>query len=205
MTDYEKDRLEDFKKVLTYHILSKIKYHFSKCKDPISAYYSAPKIYKQMKNKEIAYNQKLYTLIIKFNDTSLSSDQVQCIFGKYTDSKKWIPYKKLIEADSNIKVFNKGTITKKLPDGTKVRYQIQQRYQLPYEYIKGIWENKELLAKALNKRSDFYSNRQRRLIETQIFKKKNYHYKSNNQIIEEKKAEELANELFKDGFFDEVI
>ena len=199
MTDNEKNRLEDFKKVLTYHILSKIKYEFHKSSNPVEDYYNAPKIWKIWKDKKCAYNHKIYNTIVSFNNTALSKLQVRNIFGK-DESKKYLKYTELIKNDPDITVLNQGTIIIK-----NRRFQYQKRYMLPYEYIKGIWNDKELLKKALNAGSDFYSNRQRRLIFTQINKQKNYHYKSNKQMIEEKEAEQIANELFKDGFFDEVI
>jgi hypothetical protein len=107
MNNLENNRLNDFKKVLTYHLVTKIKYHF---KSNYNLYYYAPKLWQQWRNHNIKYEHKIYDLINKFNQTSLSAKQVQSIFGKDESNKKWIAYKNILESDNEIKIFNKGTI-----------------------------------------------------------------------------------------------
>ena len=154
----EIERLNDFLKILTYHLVTKIKYFF---KSNYKLYYGAPKLWGQWRNHQIDYNTKIYDLINKFNQTSLSSHQVQSIFGKDDSNKKWLAYKNIIENDPEIKVFNKGTIVE-----NGQRYQLKNRYQLPYSYIEAIFKNPDILKKVLDARSEFYSDRQRRLIFT---------------------------------------
>ena len=180
MTNIENERLTDFKRILTYHLVTNIKEKF---KSNYKLYYGAPKLWGQWRNHQIDYNTKIYDLINKFNQTSLSAHQVQSIFGKDDSNKKWLAYKNIIENDPDIKVFKKGTIVE-----NGQRYQLKNRYQLPYEFIKNIFENKELLDKVLDVDSDYYSNRQRRLIFTQIKKQKHYHYK-------QKPVPEITDEL----------
>lgn len=194
MNNLEIKRLNDFKKVLTYQLVTKIKYHF---KSNYNLYYYAPTIWQKWRNKKISYEHKIYGLIIKFNQTALSTKQVQSIFGKDETNKKWIAYKSILESDSEIKIFNKGTICLK-----GQRYQIKNRYQLPYDYIKSIFENKELLEKVCDAESNFYSDRQRRLIFTQINKQQHYHYKTKQQLIEEKTEQQLIEDLFNDPDFE---
>ena len=187
MNNLEIERLNDFKKVLTYHLVTKIKYHF---KSNYKLYYGAPKLWGQWRIHKIDYNTKIYDLINKFNQTSLSAHQVQRIFGQDKQNKKWISYSTLIENDPDIKVFKKGTIVE-----NGQRYHIKNRYQLPYSYIEAIFKNPDILKKVLDAGSEFYSDRQRRLILTQINKQQKYHYKT---------KKELANSLSQDAL-DELI
>ena len=125
----------------------------------------------------------------------MSAHQVQSIFGGEKKKKKWLAYKNIIESDPDIKVFKNGTIVY-----DDKRYQVKKRYQLQYEFIKNIFENKELLDKVLDVNSDYYSNRQRRLIFTQIKKQKHYHYKRKilREITDSVIEEILVKEILKD-------
>lgn len=191
MTELETKRLEDFKRILTYHLASKIRYFF---KDNYELYYRAPQIWELWKARKIKYTPKIYELIAKFNSTSLSNQQLSHIFGR-DESKKYLRYSKLIAEDKDIKVFKHGTITM----GQNKRIPISTKYQLPFEHIKSIFEDKKLLEKVLDAGSDYYSDRQRRLIFTQINKQKNYSYKSaeveDKDAIEEKMIEELLKDM----------
>lgn len=73
MTDTtpEKARLEDFKRVLTYRIITKIVHDF---KGNYDLYYKAPKIWAAWRNHKVVYSKKIYELIIKFNNTALSKN-----------------------------------------------------------------------------------------------------------------------------------
>ena len=79
MTNIELSRIEDFKKILTYNIVTKIRHLF---KGNFKLYYEAPVLWAKWKNKKVKYNRKIYKLIVMFNQTSLSAHQVQSIFGK---------------------------------------------------------------------------------------------------------------------------
>lgn len=187
MLEIEKQRLEDFKRVLTYRLVTKIHHDF---KDNYKLYYSAPSLWTQWRNRKLDYDNRIYKLIILFNQTALSAHQVQSIFGK-NDENDWIAYANLIAQDDSIKVFNKGTVCM-----NKRRFQIKKRYQLPIKFIASIFENKELLDKVLNAGSGFYTPRQRRLIFTQINNmKRNYHYKTNKEVFKEKTIEQQMKEL----------
>ena len=72
------------------------------------------------------------------------------------------------------------------------RFQLCKRYQLPYEFIKSIFADKILLAKVCDAGSDYYTDRQRRLIFTQINKAKSYKYKTKAEITEAMTIEELV-------------
>lgn len=181
MNELERSRLNDFKKILTYHIVTKICYSF---KEDYDLYYKAPLIWKQWQARKLKYSPKIYKYIVAFNSTSLTSIQRQHIFGK-DENNNYIKYAELIEYDPDIKVFNKGTIYM-----SKRRFCLSKRYQLPYEYIKNIFNDKQLLSKVKNAKSDFYTDRQRRLIFTQIIKQEHYHYKTNKQLIEDITEEE---------------
>ena len=192
----ELERLDDFKKVLTYHLVAKIKFNFN---SNIDLYYNAPKFWGLWRSKKLKYDKKIYKLIINFNSTALSAHQVQSIFGK-DHNNKWLAYKSLLCNDSQIKIFNKGSIVI-----NKRRFQLKNRYQLPYEYIKQIFENEDLLKRVLDAGSDYYTNRQRRLIFTQICnKKQNYHYKTKQEIIDEMTDQEKIDALFAE-FGDDII
>lgn len=106
MNDIEKSRLEDFKRVLTYRIVTKIVHDF---KGKYELYYDAPRYWAAWRNQKLPYNKKIYELIIKFNNTGLSRNQVRSIFGR-DQEKRWLNYAPLIESDPEIKTFNKGTI-----------------------------------------------------------------------------------------------
>lgn len=72
------------------------------------------------------------------------------------------------------------------------RFQLCKRYQLPFELIKSIFDDKVLLAKVCDAGSDYYTDRQRRMIFTQINKTKNYRYKTKAEIAEAMTIEELV-------------
>lgn len=156
MSELETQRLEDFRRILTYRLVTKIKHDF---KGNYRLYYEAPCLWTKWKNHLLKYDKKIYKLIVLFNQTALSNQQCQHIFGK--ENGKYLPYSKLIAEDTTIKVFNKGTVCM---NGS--RFGVKQRYQLPFEFIKSIFENKELLEKVCDARSDYYTDRQRRLIFT---------------------------------------
>lgn len=160
MNDIEAKRLEDFKRILTYRTASKIVHDFN---GSYALYYEAPALWMKWKNHEIPYDRKTYELIIKFNNTALDKRQLEHIFGKLDG--KWISYAGLIAADPGVKVYDKGTICM-----SGERFQFGKRYQLPFDFIKAIFDAPALLAKVLDPKSDYYSPRQRRLIFTQILK-----------------------------------
>lgn len=138
MNDIEESRLEDFKRILTYRIVTKIVHDF---KGDCDLYYKAPRIWAAWRGGNIQYSKKIYELIIKFNNTALSKNQVKSIFGR-DQNRKWLNYAALVESDPEIKVFNKGTLCM----GGR-RFQLCKRYQLPYESVKAIFSDKQLLAK----------------------------------------------------------
>lgn len=193
MTNIENERLTDFKKVLTFHLVTNIKEKFD---SNYNLYFFAPKLWRWSDSYYRLNNEyKLFYYTNLFNQTALSAHQVQSIFGTYPETKKWLPYKNIIDSDPDIKVFKNGTI---MYDGK--RYQVKKRYQLPYEFIKNIFENKELLDKVLDVNSDYYSNRQRRLIFTQLKKQKHYHYKRKilREITDSVIEDILVKEILKD-------
>lgn len=194
MNKLETERLQDFKRILTYHLVTKIRHSF---KGSYTSYYAAPKIWAAWKSKKIKYDAKIYRMIVAFNQTGLSAHQVQSIFGKDSNNK-WISYGKLISSDIDIKIFNKGTVY--MNDS---RYQIKKRYQLPFELIKSIFDDENLLAKVVDAGSDYYTDRQRRLIFTQINdKKKHYHYKTKQEKIDEMTDQEKIDALLADMDFE---
>ena len=180
-------RLDDFVKILTYHLVTKIDYHF---KGNYNMMYDAPVIWNAWKNHKIKYDEKIYRLIAKFNNLSLSAKQVQSIFGKDADGK-WISYEDLVKSIPNIKIFNKGTVIMH-----ERRFQLRKKYILDISLIKPIFEDNELHDKIVDATSDYYSNRQRRLIFTQINnKKKGYHYKTKVELTEEERVSKLLEEM----------
>ena len=186
--------MEDFKKVLTFRLVTKIRKHF---KGNVKLFYSVPKIWKKFKNhmlKEKDLNP--FSLISLFNDAGLDRDQVKHIFGKYPGCKTFtIPYSSLITSDMSLSVKNYGMHK----SGNKTIHH-NNVYLLPFELVSSIFEDKSLLEKVCDAGSDYYTDRQRRLIFTQILKvSKNYHYKTNKQeadeLTDEQKVEELLKEI----------
>ena len=163
MTELERSRLEDFKRILTYRLVTKIIHCF---KGDYEAYYAAPRAWAAWRAGRASYSPKIYRDIVCFNQTALSAAQLQSIFGRGPD-RKWLNYGPLIKSDPDIKTFNKGTL---VVNGQ--RFQLRQRYQLPREYIKSVFDDPATLARARNAESDFYTRRQRRLIFTQINKRR---------------------------------
>lgn len=165
MTSLEASRLEDFKKILTFHLVSKIHYKQG-FNGNYNLYYQAPKMWELWKAGRLKYSTLIFKYLALFNKTGLSRNQIKAIFGK-DENGKFISYVNLLKADPTIKQYNKGTIVIK-----KKRHQLEKRYQLSIEIIKPIFDDKNLLEKVLDARSDFYTKRQRRLIFNQILKKK---------------------------------
>lgn len=194
MTQLEKTRLEDFKRILTYRLVTKIKHSF---KGNFDLYYEAPSIWGRWRRRESDYDSRIYRLIILFNQTALSAHQVQSIFGKTPDGK-WMRYGEILAQDKSLKVFSKGTLRMR-----GERIDLCQRYQIPYDTIKGIFEDRNLLEKVLDAESDFYTKRQRRLIFTQINNKTKVRHHVTKKRQEEIRRqqmtdEERINELFKE-------
>lgn len=188
MTELEKQRLDDFKAVLKYHLCARIKH----CKCTPTEFYAAGKLYNQFK-KTHKYDKRIFELLAFVNASGLSAKQVQKIFG-YAPGHKWIAWKKLVDEDVEITVRKHGTqFCKK----TKTRRCFTNCYFLPYETIRTIFENKELLEKVLDAESDIYTQRQRCLIFSQIIGQKHSRYKTNKQIIEEK-ADNLSDKEIDD-------
>lgn len=196
MTKLERQRLEDFKKVLTYHLVAKIHYSF---KDHYKMYFEAPHIWQLWKAGKLKYDKRIYELVIMFNQTALSAHQVQSIFGK-DEAGAWISYPKLIACDKTIKVFNKGSICIRSKATKKVRrFQVKKRYQIAFEDIARIFDDETLLNQVLDASSDYYTSRQRRLIFSQINdKKKNYHYKTAQEALDDVTDQEKIDALFED-------
>lgn len=196
MNELEKSRLDDFKKILTYQIVTKICYYF---KYNYDLYYKAPKIWKQWKLRKLKYSAEIYKYIVAFNQIAFSFKQRQHIFGRDKNGK-YVQYAKLIDQDNDIKVFNKGTIFM-----SNRRFSLKKRYQLPYEYIKSIFNNKQLLDKVVNVKSDFYSDRQRRLIFTQILEQQHYHYKTNKETLSDFNEEQRVKEFMEEFLIEEDL
>lgn len=198
--EIDAERLADFKKVLTFHLVTKIKHHF---KSRVDWFYKAPAIWKLFREHKLNTQQKLnpWSFIAKYNDAGLSRSQVKAIFGRYPNEKSFtIPYSKLIESDEDITTRKHGTLV--VPNkqtNEKRRFGVNTCYMLPKEYIQSIFDDKALLKKVCDAGSDFYTDRQRRLIFTQIAKQKNYHYKTNKELIanlsEEEKIASVLEEL----------
>ena len=183
MDELEKSRLEDFKRILTYRIVTKIVHDF---RGDYELYYKAPRIWAAWRGGNVKYTKKIYELIIKFNNTALTKNQVKSVFGR-DGERKWLNYAGLVESDPEIRVFNKGTICM---NGR--RFQLCKRYQLPYEFVKAIFSDKALLEKVKDAGSDYYTDRQRRLIFTQINKADGYHYKTKAEIADAMTIDELV-------------
>ena len=212
------ERLDDFKKVLTYHLVTKIKYHF---KGHVDLFYKVPAMWKTFRAHKLTKTQlnlwscvfrsksgpddtelSPWSIVNMYNDAGLSRHQVRAIFGKYPGSKSFtIPYSKLIESDSTISVRYHGVLKYKSKKLDKQRhFGVENCYTLPEKYIQSIFDDKELLEKVCDAGSDFYSDRQRRLIFLQINDKKNhYHYKTSANLAESQteaeKVEAVVDEI----------
>lgn len=186
MTELERQRLDDFKRVLTYHLTQKIRRHL---KGNYRLYYEAPRIWARWRSRQLAYDKRIYRLIVIFNQTSLSAHQVKHIFGKGENGRQ-LGYSALIAQDKDIKVFGKGTVCM-----GGCRYQVRNRYQLPVEAIGKIFNDPELLERVVDAGSDYYTPRQRRLIFTQINGRKNYRYMTREEKIGSMGEEERINAL----------
>ena len=92
----------------------------------------------------------------------------------------------MIESCNDIVKVNRGTLYIK-----DRRFDIPIRYLLPEELIKSIFESEELYNKVRDAGSDYYTDRQRRLIFTQLLNQKHYHYKTNKEIEKENQEKEL--------------
>ena len=92
----------------------------------------------------------------------------------------------MIESCNDIVKVNRGTLYVK-----DRRFDIPIRYLLPEELIKSIFESEELYKKVRDAGSDYYTDRQRRLIFTQLLNQKRYHYKTNKEIEKENQEKAL--------------
>ena len=82
------------------------------------------------------------------------------------------------------------------------RFDIPIRYLLPEELIKSIFESEELYDKVRDAGSDYYTDRQRRLIFTQLLNQKHYHYKTNKEIEKENQEKAL---MLTDQELDDIV
>lgn len=186
MTELEQTRLEDFKRILTFKTVGKIKRDFN---GDYNSFYAAPLVWMKWRSHELDYNRAIYAYIIAFNQIAFSARQVQHIFGKDA-AGKWLNYGKILDEDKSIKAYNKGTLCMRDAETkTLKRIQVWKRYQLPKERIAAIFNDAELLGEVLDAESDYYTDRQRRLIFSQVAKKgKSYHFKSKAEKEKERKA-----------------
>ena len=61
--------------------------------------------------------------------------------------------------------------------------------------IKSIFDNPDQMKKVLDAESDYYSDRQRYLILSQLIGKKNSRYKPNEQVIKQEEIDELIENM----------
>lgn len=154
------DRLNDFKKILTYHIVKNIYTSFN---SDYKLYYMIADLYCHI-SKKTDTNYTLQKYVMLFNQIALSRNKVKAIFGK-DHNNNVISYTSIIENDPDIKKLNQGTYS---IDGKQI--QLSNRYILPYNHISAIFENARLLKDVLDIQSSFYTKRQRKLIYNQILK-----------------------------------
>ncbi len=168
--------------------MTKIKYHFN---SNVEAFYKVPMIWRLFRDRKLKLDRvNPWQLVAKFNNAGLTRQQVKSIFGKYPNEKSFtIPYSKLIENDADIKVRKHGTLVTGKRD-LKRRIGVTTCYLLPKDKIAAIFADDKLLAKVIDAGSDYYTDRQRRLIFTQINKQLNYHYKTNAEAAQDVSDEE---------------
>ena len=166
MTVIEQQRLQDFKNILTYHLVNKITYFFN-C--DYNAFFDAPKNYTRFVNA--GENRKFFNsdevhdiyrnLIECFNRIALPKGVVQNVFGRQQINNKWvkIQYKNLINRCGWVKRINSGVIITK---GKRTHFA--SIYLLERDYIARIFEDPDSYQKARDPNSDFYTIRQRSII-----------------------------------------
>ena len=190
MTEIEKTRLDDFKKILTFNIVTKIS-NPKTFNNNVNLFYNTPKIWQKFKSYSLTDNINPFKLIAMFNAVGLDRNNIKAIFGKYPNSTKQIPYSNLIKSDSDITTKNYGAFK----SGTKIIHKTNV-YLLPFDFINSIFSDKQLLEKVCDVGSDYYTKRQRRLILTQILgKKNNYFYVSEKEKHEKQELNDLIKEL----------
>lgn len=196
-----KERLADFKRVLTFQIVTKIDHHF---KGNVHAFFSVPRLWMLFRDKRLPTTINPFKLRSLFNDAGLTRQQVKSIFGKYPGEKTFtLPYSEIIKTDPDISVKLHGVISNLCTENTR-KFGKANTYLLPEAFIQSIFDNPELLKEVKDAGSDYYTDRQRRLIFTQLLNQKHYHYKTNRQIAEEKQADEIADEIFADLDIDAI-
>lgn len=151
----ERERLGDFVKILTFHLVSKIRHHFN---SDLKAYFDAPGMWMSWHEGKAQYNPRTYELMAKFNATALDSRTVSKIFG-WSGKGKRLPYEEILKDCPDVDVFNKCTVVVK-----GQRHNVCRRYRLKRQILEGIFADEALLKKVLDAKSDFYTKRQRKLI-----------------------------------------
>lgn len=191
-----KQRLADFKRVLTFQLVTKIDHHF---KGKVHTFFSVPRLRMLFRDKRLSSTINLFKLCSLFNDASLTHLQVRAIFGKYPGEKTFtIPYSQIIKSDPDISVKNHGVISNLCTENPR-KFGKANTYLLPEAFIQSIFDNPELLKQVKDAGSDYYTDRQRRLIFTQLLKQKHYHYKTSRQLAAETLADEIVADIDIDG------
>lgn len=167
------ERLEDFKKVLIFNQVTKIKKLF---RSNLKLFYSVPTLWRAFKSYSLKSDKiNPFEVISKLNKFGLTRDQVKAIFGKTPNSKTFdIPYSKLIEEDNQILKLSHG-----IQAFGDCKRGMTNKYILVSDLIEPIFNDKELLEKVCDATSEFYTARQRRLIFSQILNKKQAKQKTN--------------------------
>ena len=160
----EQQRLEDFKKILTYHLVTKIEHFGISVKD----FYTAGFKYQDFRNGKIGYDRSIFQDQAIFNACGLRREQVAEIFGYDKAHSYRIGYSKLIKEDKEITVRKHGTQFNKT---NHTRIPFSKCYLLPQSFIQDIFENPNLLKKVKDAKSDYYTARQRRFIFSHIIGK----------------------------------
>ena len=152
----EQQRLEDFKKILTYHLVTKIEHFNISVKD----FYSAGFNYKNFKDGKIGYARSIFKDQAIFNACGLRREQVARIFG-FNKFHQRIKYEDLIQQDTDITVRKHGTQFNK---AKHTRIPFSKCYLLPQSLIQSISDDPILLKRVKDAKSGYYTARQRRLI-----------------------------------------
>ena len=156
-------------KVLTFHILRKVKFFF---KWNLNAFYNAPRVYESfIKNKNpVLYDSSIYRNIALFNSCGLATKVLKHIVGAYPGTNKPIPYRPILETLVDmglIQIRQQGSIVVK-----KVRHHYSNCYVVSRDLIESCIKDQNLLKQVLDPTSKFYSKTETRIIFNQLLRKK---------------------------------
>lgn len=205
----EKSVLEDFRKIMVFNVVNKIKhffrygskYEYGGVKYDYEAFWNARTEFNRFREKcrlegrqDKTYTHAVYNTLEKFDRCGLSQQAVKAIFRGGVSN-----YGKLIE---KYLLQPHGTMTIYKSDGKKKTLQFVNIYSPLFDELKDIFEHPDKLKMITDLRGGYYTKRQKHIIYKYVAPKKNGEKKLEADDIEPQEEQQVVEETTLDNDID---